>query len=126
MVRINVELHNGTLVVAVEGRIDGANAMQFQRAVHDALGEDKGPLLIDCGMLSYISSAGLRAFLSIAKLLHRREGKFAICALSNMIAQIFQISGFDRIISVHATREEALSEVGERRPNLIALEPAAG
>ena len=123
--RINVELHNGTLVIAVEGRIDGANAMQFQGAVRDALGEYKRPLLIDCGMLSYISSAGLRAFLYIAKLLHRREEKFAICALSEMIAQIFQISGFDQIISIHATRDEALGEFGEQRPDLTALEPAA-
>ena len=111
--QINVEPHNGTLVVAVEGRIDGTNAMKFQSAVHDALGDDKGPLLIDCETLSYISSAGLRAFLSIARLLQRREGQFAICALSGMIAQIFQISGFDQIISVHPTREEALSDFAE-------------
>lgn len=108
--QINVEPHNGTLVVAVEGRIDGTNAMEFQSAVHDALGENAGPLLIDCETLSYTSSAGLRAFLSIAKLLQRRKGKFAICSLSGMIAQIFQISGFDQIISVHASREEALSD----------------
>ena len=106
--QINVEPHNGTLVVAVEGRIDGTNAMEFQSAVHEALGENAGPLLIDCETLSYISSAGLRAFLSIARVLQRREGKFAICSLSGMIAQIFQISGFDQIISVHPTREEAL------------------
>ena len=107
--QINVEPHNGTLVVAVEGRIDGTNAMDFQNAVQDALGENAGPLLIDCETLSYISSAGLRAFLSIARVLQRREGKFAICSLSGMIAQIFQISGFDQIISVHPTREEALN-----------------
>ena len=109
--QINVKPQNGTLVVAVEGRIDGTNAMEFQSAVHDALGENNGPLLIDCETLSYISSAGLRAFLSIARMLQRREGKFAICALSGMIAQIFQISGFDQIISIHATREDALRNI---------------
>ena len=109
--QIQVEPHNGTLVVAVEGRIDGTNAMEFQSTVHDTLGDNNGPLLIDCETLSYISSAGLRAFLSIAKTLQRRTGRFAICALSGTIAQIFQISGFDQIIAVHDTREEALSDL---------------
>ena len=110
--KTHFEPHNGTLIVVVEGRIDGATAMEFQRAVHANLGENKGPLVIDCANLAYISSAGLRVILMIAKTLDRRDGRFAICSLSAMIAQIFQTSGFDRIISIHATREEALREVG--------------
>ena len=106
------EHHNGTLVIALEGRIDGANAMEFQRAVYTELEENEGPLVIDCADLAYISSAGLRVILLIARTLDRRDGRFAICSLSAMTAQIFQTSGFDRIISVHATREEALREVG--------------
>ena len=107
----HIEPHDGTLVAVVEGRIDGANAMEFQRALHTNLGENKGPLVIDCANLTHISSAGLRVILMIAKTLDRRDGRFAICSLSAMIAQIFQTSGFDRIISVHANREEALRAV---------------
>ena len=106
--RIHVEPHNGGLVVAVEGRIDSANAMDFHGAVSDSLGDDAGPLLIDFENLSYISSAGLRVVLSLAKTVQQRAGRFAICSLSGMIAQIFQTSGFDQIISTHATREDAL------------------
>ena len=109
--QLHIEPQNGTLVVAVEGRIDGSNAMEFQSTVHTGLGDNKGPLLIDCKDLAYISSAGLRAILSLARTLQRREGKFAICSLPGMIAQIFQTSGFDRIIAVHATREEALLDL---------------
>ena len=106
--QINVEPHDGTLVVAVEGRIDGANAMEFHDAVSDSLGDNSGPLLIDFENLSYISSAGLRVVLSLAKALRQRAGRFAVCSLSGVIAQIFQTSGFDQIISTHATREDAL------------------
>ena len=109
--QLHIEPQDDTLVVAVEGRIDGTNAMEFQSTVHTSLGDNKGPLVIDCKDLAYISSAGLRAILSIARVLQRREGRFAICSLSAMIAQIFQISGFDQIIAVHATREEALREI---------------
>ena len=109
--QLHIEPQDDTLVVTVEGRIDGTNAMEFQSTVHTSLGDNKGPLVIDCKDLSYISSAGLRVFLSIARMLQRREGRFAICSLSGMIAQIFQISGFDQIIAVHATREDALRDI---------------
>ena len=109
--QVQIELQDGVSVVAVEGRIDGTNATQFQCTVHTGLGDNTGPLLIDCKDLSYISSAGLRAFLSIARTLQRREGRFAICSLSGMNAKIFQTSGLDRIIAVHAAREEALLEL---------------
>ena len=109
--QLHVEPHNGTLVVAVEGRIDGANAMEFHGAVSDSLGDDAGPLLIDFENLSYISSAGLRVVLSLAKTLQQRSGKFAVCSLKGMIAQIFQTSGFDQIIATHATREDALRDL---------------
>ena len=114
--QVQIEPQDGVLVVAVEGRIDGTNAMQFQSTVHSGLGDSTGPLLIDCKDLSYISSAGLRAFLSIARTLQRREGRFAICSLSGMIAQIFQTSGFDRIIAVHAAREEGLLDLTSQEP----------
>ena len=114
--RIQVEPLNGTLVVAVEGRIDGANAMEFHDAVSDSLGDNAGPLLIDFANLSYISSAGLRVVLSLAKTLQQRAGKFAICSLTGMIAQIFQTSGFDRVISTHATREDALRDLAGQEP----------
>ncbi len=105
---LHVEPHNGTLVVAVEGRIDGTNALDFHGAVSDSLGDDAGPLLIDFENLSYISSAGLRVVLSLAKTLQQRAGRIAVCSLSGMIAQIFQTSGFDQIIATHASREDAL------------------
>ncbi len=110
--QIHIEPIDGTLVVVVEGRIDGTNAMDFHSTVSDSLGENSGPLLIDFENLSYISSAGLRVVLSLAKAHRQRAGKFAICSLSGMIAQVFQTSGFDRIISTHATREDALGELG--------------
>ena len=111
--QFHIEPQDGALVVAVEGRIDGANAMEFQRTVHDNLADNKGPLVIDFADLAYISSAGLRVILSVAKALQRRNGQFAICSMSGMIAQIFQISGFDQLISIYATRAEALRAVGD-------------
>lgn len=108
---ISTETSNGALIARAEGRIDGANARDFESAVQTAVRDCEGAFIIDCENLSYISSAGLRAILLIAKTLGKRQVKFALCSLSDPIAEIFQISGFDQIISTHSSRDEALAAV---------------
>ena len=109
---ITTESKNGALIARAEGRIDGANARDFESAVQAAISECEGPVIIDCKNLSYISSAGLRAILLIAKTLGKRQVKFALCSLSAPIAEIFQISGFDQIISTNPSQDDALAAVG--------------
>lgn len=107
--QINYEREKGALIAKVEGRIDGSNAREFENTLKDAINDDDQSVILDFGELSYISSAGLRAVLLIAKGLRQREAKFALCALSDSIQEVFEISGFDQIISIHATRAEALA-----------------
>ena len=108
---ISTENRDGALIASATGRIDGANARDFEAAVQTAIRDCEGPVIIDCENLSYISSAGLRAILLIAKTLGKRNVKFALCSLSEPIAEIFQISGFDQIISTHSSQSEAIAAV---------------
>ena len=77
-----------------------------------AVGDCEGALLIDCENLSYISSAGLGAMLLTAKALAKRNVPFALCTLQSPVAEVFEVSGFDRIISTHPSRAEALGAIG--------------
>ena len=101
----------GTLVAELAGRVDGANALEFQDALESVL--DKDVTVLDLERLSYISSAGLRVMLFASKTLLEKDGKFAACSLADSIAEVFKISGFDRIIPVFATRSEALTALSE-------------
>ena len=108
---ISTENRDGALIAMAVGRIDGANARDFEAAVQAAVRDRQEPVLIDCEELAYISSAGLRAILLIAKSLGKRNVKFALCSLSEPIAEVFQISGFDQIISTHPSQPEAITAV---------------
>ncbi len=109
---INTENENGILVAQAEGRIDGSNAHDFEDAMQSAIGDDHRAVIIDCGGLTYISSAGLRAVLLIAKTLKKRDIDFALCSLSGPIEEVFKISGFDKIVRLHGSRSDAVSSVG--------------
>lgn len=110
---IQTEREGGATIARAVGRIDGSNAREFETALHATLGENDDALILDMQSLSYISSAGLRVILMAAKMLQRRGGKFVVCSLSDSINEVFEISGFNRIIPTHATRSEALAALAE-------------
>lgn len=105
---IGTEIVDGALIAKPVGRIDGANASDFERVVRTAMRGHEGPVIVDCQGLTYISSAGLRVLMMIARNVGARDAAFAVCSLSGPIAKIFQISGFDRVIATRASRDEAL------------------
>ena len=47
-----------------------------------------------------------------AKSLQRREARFALCSLSEPVREIFEVSGFDKIIPIHSSQDEAISALG--------------
>ena len=106
---IYAEREGDTLVIKADGRIDGANARAFQSDLEAAIEDTDRTVVLDFESLSYISSAGIRVILMTAKMLQRRDGVFALCALSDPIREIFQISGFDKIIPIHASVDEVIS-----------------
>lgn len=110
---VHTEREGGALIARAVGRIDGANAREFESALHATLGKHDSALILDMRSLSYISSAGLRVILMAAKILQSRGGKFVVCSLSDSINEVFEISGFNRIIPTHTTRSEALAALGE-------------
>ncbi len=78
-------------------------------------------VIIDCAALDYVSSAGLRAFLLAARTAQRAGISFGLCSLKPAVREVFDLSGFSRIIAVHADRATALAQttvrpsVNERR-----------
>ena len=92
-----------------EGRIDGSNSADFQSAVMERIDEGSESILLDFAGISYISSAGLRAVLILAKKLNQVSGRFALCSMQKSVQSVFEVSGFVKIIDVHPGREDALA-----------------
>lgn len=111
---MNVESRReGTsLVLKADGRVDGTNASEFQDAIKAEINESDRGLVLDLQDLTYISSAGLRVVLLIAKDMQRQGAKMAACSLSEPVREVFVISGFDKIIPIHDSQDAALGAVG--------------
>jgi anti-anti-sigma factor len=57
---------------------------------------------VDLSKLDYVSSAGLRVFLSAAKAAKAKGGKLTLLSPKPAVMEVLQISGFDRILDIQS------------------------
>jgi anti-anti-sigma factor len=92
------------------GRLDHGSSMAFQNTLMAAVGDGAGAkVLVDAAGVDYVSSAGLRAFMIAFKQCRSGGGRLAIAGLKPLVAEIFQISRFDKVLEVHGTIADALT-----------------
>ena len=101
--------NDGALIIKAVERIDSANAQKFYEELEATIQPSDAVVVLDMADLAYISSAGLRVILQTARTLQRRNAKFALCELSGTVREVFEISGFDRVIDIHASQSDAVT-----------------
>lgn len=109
--QIITEKGKGCAVVSVRGKIDAVTSPDFEKTLADLIEKGETILLLNFASLDYISSAGLRSILSIAKRLKPREGKLMFAGLRGPVKEVFRISGFESIFGIFETPEEALTSL---------------
>jgi anti-anti-sigma factor len=96
------------LVVTVKGRMDAVTAPAFEKTLQDLIVTGENGFLIDLSELQYVSSAGLRSFLVLAKKLKLQEGELLFAGLQGPVDEVFKISGFYSIFKIFDSVKAAL------------------
>jgi anti-anti-sigma factor len=94
-------------VAALKGRLDTATAPGVETSLLGLL-EGAGKVVADLGEVHYVSSAGLRVLLKAAKQAKAGGGAFAVASPQAPVREVLEISGFDKILAIYATRDEAV------------------
>ena len=112
---VDVVPSNGpVLLLQAQGRINVLTADAFEVQVRRAVASSDRDVVIDGSQVTYLSSAGLRVFLQLWQELSRKDRALHVCALKPYIKQVFEIVGFDQIITIQADTAAALAAVEER------------
>ena len=106
--QIKEDKQGDVMIVTINDHLDTATAGPFEAQLLGLIDKGERNLLVDCGALEYVNSAGLKVFLLAAKKLEPIEGRLVLCALQPSVLMIFEMIGFTRIMKIAATREEAL------------------
>lgn len=110
---LNLDRNDGVLVIGVAGRLDAGDAMNFEGTVRSGIEDADRAVVMDMGELRYISSAGLRAVLLVAKNLKKSNTAFVVCSLPDNIGDVFRMSGMDKIIEVQESKAAALASLND-------------
>lgn len=99
-------------IVAIGGSLDGNTAPAAQEKIVPLL-TSGCRLVFDMEKCGYVSSAGLRLLLVIAKRLEQVKGTGTFAALAPEILDVMKMTGFDNIFSGYVSVDDALGALAK-------------
>jgi anti-sigma B factor antagonist len=96
-------------IIHLNGRFDASCAGNVEKRLNELINSHRLKLIVNLDQVSYISSAGLRVLLSVAKKIRRLgEGDIRLACLQPYVREVFEIAGFTSLFKIYGTEEEAI------------------
>lgn len=96
--KISKDKNGSKMKLCIEGRLDTSTSPKLEEMIKTEL-DGITDLILDFSDLDYISSAGLRVVLTAQKLMTKR-GKLEIRHVSDLVMEVFEVTGFADILTI--------------------------
>ncbi len=96
----NISKKDNNIIVEFIGRLDTPAAQEISKEVSELQENADKTITIDCTSLEYISSSGLRIFLSLKKAAAQKGGKVIVKNINNEIRSVFMMTGFLNLFEI--------------------------
>ena len=119
LARLSEEQRGEVSIAAIEGEVDASNAAELGDGLRALLTNQSTVLVVDLSETTYLDSAGLNLlFILDGELSGRLQELRLVVPEGSPLGRTLAITGLDRAISTHATRDVALSPAAdaERAP----------
>ena len=97
MMKTTIQEIDCSMVAMLEGRLDTAASPETEKNMQPLYDCENQDIIIDCTKLEYISSSGLRIFLSVLKNTKPRGCHVYISGLNDDLRQVFAMTGFTNL-----------------------------
>jgi anti-anti-sigma factor len=104
---------DGIVAVAPAGRIDTSTAPVLEAHLLRLLAAGERRIVVDFSEVDYISSAGLRVMLVLARRVQDANGQLGLCAMGDAVRQVFQLAGFLPLFVVRESRAAAVQQIAD-------------
>ena len=88
------------ITVRLIGRLDTPAAQEIAQDMESLKEEADKVIVLDCSEMDYISSSGLRLFLTLRKATAEKGGKVVIRGISDGIRSVFMMTGFLNLFEI--------------------------
>ena len=98
--QLNIHLEGQETIVKIIGELDTIATTEQADELQKVLAVADKALVIDCGEMEYISSAGLRFFMQLKRESEAKGGSVRVSHLNEDVADMFRMSGFENIFDI--------------------------
>lgn len=113
MIEHEVREHQKYCEILIKGRIDSITSQETSNEIDDIIDSGARKIAANLDGVNYISSAGLRVFLTTQNTLKKAGGELVFWGLKPQINDIFKMSGFDKIFNIYIDEKDYLKQSGE-------------
>ena len=97
---VTITNQDNTTVVTLAGRLDTVCSQDVSNTLAPVVADAKGTIILDCSQMTYISSSGLRIFLTLRKAAAEQGGKVIVKSINNDIRSVFMMTGFINLFQI--------------------------
>lgn len=97
------------IVIYLSGRLDVQFSLNIEKEINQLIQSEPGcHLLFNLEDVNYMSSSGIRIFVSTARILKEKNKKLKLCDLSEPVKKIFEAVELLDMFDVYRNEEEAI------------------
>ncbi|MBR5735853.1 MAG: STAS domain-containing protein [Bacteroidales bacterium] len=97
---VNIYKQNKEVVAELVGRMDTPATQEFAPQLEALTKDAAGTIVLDCKNLTYISSSGLRIFLTLRKAAAEKGGRVVVRSIRDEIRSVFMMTGFLNLFDI--------------------------
>ncbi|MBN2078674.1 MAG: STAS domain-containing protein [Spirochaetes bacterium] len=106
---LNVKRVNNVVVVYLTGRLDVHLSAEIEKEINKIIqNEQDTHILMNLNDVEYMSSSGLRIFVSTMRLLKEQKRLLKLCNMNSAVKKIFEVVELMDMFDIFDTEEEAL------------------
>src|ERR1700747_3257299 len=106
------QLSDDAYVISLIGEVDLYTAPEFKQQLLEVIAQGGRDVVVDFTGTTFIDSTTLGVLVGGVKRLRTNDGQPTLVCTDRSITKIFEITGLDKVFTIHPTREEAVSAVG--------------
>ena len=102
------KLSDDQYVISLAGEVDLYTAPEFKQQLLDVIDQGGRDVVVDLSSTTFIDSTTLGVLVGGVKRLRPAGGSLTLVCTDPNICKIFEITGLDRVFTIHPTREAAI------------------
>ncbi|SMD05389.1 STAS domain-containing protein [Sporomusa malonica] len=95
-------------IIMIIPRVDASNAKTVEAQLAELVNGGTKNIVCNFSQNEYISSAGLRVFLSTLKIVKKSGGQIVLCGLQPYVQEVFDMAGFSQLFKICNSEEQAI------------------